>query len=111
MRKQVSSIEYKVSSGNIFADMGLEDADELLLRAKLGYTIRKILESRNLKQQEIADLLNIKQPEVSNLMKGKYHLFSEGRLFTFLNKLEHKITIQISQHQRGEPFQDVALIN
>ena len=44
-------------------------------------------------------------------MKGKYHLFSEGRLFTFLNKLEHKITIQISQHQTGEPFQDVALIN
>ncbi len=110
MSEEVNSIEYEVSSGNVFADMGLEDADELLLRAKLGYTIRKILESRNLKQQEIAELLNIKQPEVSNLMNGKYHLFSEGRLFTFLNKLEHKVTIQISQHKTGEPFQDIALI-
>ncbi len=109
--EEINSIEYEISKGNVFADMGLEDADELLIRAKLGYAVRKILESRKLKQQEIAELLNIKQPEVSNLMKGKYHLFSEGRLFVFLNKLEHKVTIQISPHHRGEAFQDLILIN
>jgi predicted XRE-type DNA-binding protein len=54
-------------------------------------------------------VLNIKQPEVSNLMKGKYYLFSEARLFGFLNKLERKVTIQISQHHPGEAFQDVAM--
>ncbi|MEO0014003.1 MAG: hypothetical protein RLZZ535_2392 [Cyanobacteriota bacterium] len=111
MIEEINFIEYEVSSGNVFADMDLEDADELLLRAKLGYTVRKILENRHLKQQEIAELLNIKQPEVSNLMNGKYHLFSESRLFGLLNKLEHKITIQISQHHRGEAFQDLVLIN
>ena len=89
--------------------MNLEDADELLIRAKLGYAVRKILKSRNLKQQEIARLLSIKQPEVSNLMQGKYHLFSEARLFSFLNKLERKVTIKISPHYSGEAFQDVAI--
>ena len=111
MSQKPSSPEFTKSSGNVFADMGLEDAEELQTRAKLGYTVRKILESRDLKQQEIAELLDIKQPEVSNLMKGKYHLFSEGRLFNFLNKLEQKIIIQITPHQVGEPFQDIALEN
>ena len=100
---------YIESSGNIFADMGLEDTDELLLRSQLGYSVRQILKGRNLKQREISELLDIKQPEVSNLMLGKYHLFSEGRLFGFLNKLNQKVLIQISQHQKGEPFQQVAI--
>lgn len=101
--------DYIESSGNVFADMGLEDADELLTRAQLGYSVRQILKDRGLKQQDVATLLEIKQPEVSNLMQGKYHLFSEGRLFSFLRKLDQKVIIQISQHQEGEPFQQVAM--
>lgn len=89
--------------------MGLEDAEELLIRAKLGSTVRQIIESRNLKQQEIAKILNIKQPEVSNIMQGKYHLFSEERLFEFLNKLNKKITVKISSHHAGEALIDVAV--
>jgi len=105
------STEFTQSSGNIFADMGLSDADELLTRAKLGVEVRNILKSRNLKQQEIAQLLNIKQPEVSNIMQGKYHLFSEARLFGFLNRLEKKITIQISDLDRNEALIEVAIEN
>ncbi len=108
MSKDTTPIEFTPSSGNVFADIGLEDAEELLTRAKLGVAVRRILKSRNLKQQEIAKLLDIKQPEVSNLMKGKYHLFSEARLFGFLNKLEKKVTIQISTHHAGEALIDVA---
>jgi predicted XRE-type DNA-binding protein len=104
-----STRDYIEGSSNVFADMGLEDADELLTRAQLGYSVRQILKARGLKQQDIATLLDIKQPEVSNLMQGKYHLFSEGRLFSFLRKLDQKVIIQISQHQEGEPFQQVAI--
>lgn len=92
MSEKPNSIEFIESSGNVFADMGLEDAEELLTSAKLGYTVRQILESRHLEQQEIVKLLNLKQTEVSNLMKGKYYLFSEARLLEFLDKLEKKIT-------------------
>jgi predicted XRE-type DNA-binding protein len=110
MIEETIQIEATPSSGNVFADMGLEDAEELLTRAKLGVAVRRILESRRLKQQEITKLLNIKQPEVSNIMKGKYHLFSEARLFGFLNRLERKVTIQISTHHPGEALIDVAEI-
>lgn len=109
MNEMTDSTEFTKSSGNVFADMGLSDAEELLTRAKLGAAVRSILLDRNLKQQEIAQLLNIKQPEVSNIMQGKYHLFSEARLFGFLNRLEKKITIQISNRDRNEDLIEVAV--
>ena len=99
--------DFEESSGNVFADMGLEDADELLTRAQLGYAVRQILRQRRLKQREIAQLLEIKQPEVSNLMRGKYHLFSEGRLFGFLNKLGCKITVHVESFHKGDRPQEV----
>jgi predicted XRE-type DNA-binding protein len=103
-------LQVTVGSGNVFADLDLPDSDELLTRAKLGYSVRKILEKRGLKQADIAKLLGIKQPEVSNLMQGKYHLFSESRLFSFLNRLDQKVTIQVSDHHQGEPWQQVAFL-
>jgi predicted XRE-type DNA-binding protein len=99
--------EYELGSGNIFADIGLKDADELLIRAKLGYTVRMILEKRGLKQKEISELLKIDQSEVSKLMNGKYHLFSEGRLFGFLNKLDRKVTVRISPRKKDDSPQEV----
>ncbi len=93
--------DYEVGSGNVFADLELDDADELFARAQLGHSVRMILKKRKLKQREIAELLEIDQAEVSKLMNGKYHLFSEGRLFGFLGKLDRKITITISP-RRGQ---------
>ena len=101
--------EYEIGSGNVFADLGLKDADELLTRAKLGHTVRMILEKRGLKQKEISELLKINQSEVSKLMNGKYHLFSEGRLFGFLNKLDKKVTVQLSPRQKDDNPQEVVL--
>jgi len=102
-------IEYEIGSANVFADLGLDDADELLTRAQLGHTVRLILKARKLKQREIAKLLDIDQAEVSKLMNGQYHLFAEGRLFAFLKCLEQKVTIQVSRHHKGEPYQQVTV--
>jgi len=108
--KKNGKIAFEESSGNVFADMGLEDADELLTRCQLGHSVRKILEKKKLKQREIGKLLGIKQPEVSNLMNGRYTLFSPERLFVFLNKLEWKVTVQVSRRRKNEPLQEVVLV-
>ena len=52
-------------------------------------------------------LLGIKQPEVSNLMNGRYTLFSQERLFAFLNKLDRKVTVKVTPRRRGEKPQEV----
>jgi predicted XRE-type DNA-binding protein len=80
--------EYEIGSGNVFGDLGLEDADELLRRAHLGRTVRPILKARNLRELEIGELPRVDQAEVSKLMKGQYHLFAKQRLPAFQSRLE-----------------------
>ena len=109
MNDDLKSINFTTSSGNVFADLELDNSSELLTRAKLGYTVRKLLESRHLTQAEIASLFNIEPLEVTDLMTGKYHLFEETRLFNFLNKLEQKVVIHITSHRTNEPLIDVVL--
>ncbi len=98
----MSKGDFKESSGNVFADMGLEDADELMIRAQLGHAVRMLLEQKKCKQREISELLGIDQAEVSKIMNGKYHLFSEGRLLGFLNRLDRKVTMRITPRKIGE---------
>ena len=99
----MSKQDFVESSGNVFADMGLPEADELLTRAQLGHAVRLILEEQKLKQAEIAAKLDIDQAEVSKLMSGKYHLFSEKRLFGFLDKLNKQVIMTVVDRPAGEP--------
>lgn len=86
---------FEQSSGNVFADLGLSNADELFTRGKIGIQVLRLLSQRNLKQREISELLGISQPEVSHLMKGEFQLFSEGKLLIFLKRLDTEITLHI----------------
>ncbi|MBW4501963.1 MAG: XRE family transcriptional regulator [Scytonema hyalinum WJT4-NPBG1] len=92
---------FEESSGNVFADLDLEDADELFTRGKIGIQVLRLLKQRNLKQREISDLLGIPQPEVSHLMKGEFQRFSEGKLLTFLKRLDTEITLHLRPRHAG----------
>ena len=102
-------IEFENSSGNVFADLGLDDADELYTRGALGAQVVTILKEEGYTQAEASKRLGIKQPAVSALMCARFHRFSQERLIGFLNKLNLKVTIQISPHQKGEPFQQASV--
>jgi predicted XRE-type DNA-binding protein len=99
----------ETGSGNVYADLGLADADELLSRAKLGYHVHKLLADRQLKQRDIAALLGIKQPEVSHLMNGHFSRFTTDKLLEFLKRLDRKVTIRINPHRPGEPYQEIGV--
>jgi predicted XRE-type DNA-binding protein len=98
---------FEKGSGNVFADLGLEDADELFTRAKLGFHVHTILKDKGLPQREIAALLGIKQPEVSHLMNGHFSRFTTDKLLDFLKRLDRKVTIRISPRRPGEPYQEI----
>jgi predicted XRE-type DNA-binding protein len=83
------------SSGNVFADLELDDADELFTRGKIGIQVIHLLKRRNLKQREIGEILGISQPEVSHLMNGEFQRFSDGKLISFLKRLDAEITLHI----------------
>ena len=105
--KKRRPIEFEEGSGNVFADLGLRDSDQLMARAHIGYHVFKILEDKDLKQREIADVLGIAQPDVSHLMNGHFSRFTTDKLLDFLKRLDRKVTIEISRHHKGEPYQQV----
>jgi predicted XRE-type DNA-binding protein len=98
---------FEDGSGNVFADLGLDDADERFTRAKLGFHVYQLLIGRKLKQREIAELLGIKQPEVTHLLNGHFNRFTTDKLLEVLRRLDRKVTIQISSHKPGQPYQEI----
>src|SRR5579859_1037220 len=105
MNRKDEKITFEESSGNIFADLGLADADELFARAQIGFFVFKILEGKKLKQRDIANVLGIAQSDVSHLMNVHFSRFTTDKLLDFLKRLEHKVTIQSSHRHEGEPYQ------
>jgi predicted XRE-type DNA-binding protein len=91
----------EASSGNVFADLEVPDADEALAKADLAQRICAILSERKLTQARAAPLLGIDQPKVSALFRGKLDGFSTERLFRFLNALGQDVEIVV-RPWRGE---------
>jgi len=86
-------IEYMESSGNIYQDLGFEDAEERLVKAKLAMRITEIIENNQFKQAEAAKILGINQPKISALMNGRLSGFSMEKLIHFLNQLNQDVEI------------------
>ena len=91
--KKVSVAE--VSSGNVFADLGLPNAEELNTKLRLCVVINKILDQRKLTQTEAARILGVNQPKISALKSYKLEGFSVERLMHFATALEHDVVIEI----------------
>jgi len=89
------------SSGNVFADLGLPDADHLLAKADLAIEISSIIQDRGLTQAEAAEIMGVDQPKVSSLVRGRLDGFSMERLYRFLNALDRDVEIVIRPTPKG----------
>ncbi len=85
------------SSGNIFADLGYPDAEEVLAKSRLAQRIAELIEKQNLTQVQAASILGIDQPKISKLMRGQLREFSTDRLFRFLNAMNQDVEIVIRE--------------
>ncbi len=89
-------IKYEESSGNVFADLGIENAAEALAKSELARQIAKLIKKKKLTQQGAAKILGIDQPKISSLIRGRLRNFSLERLIRFLNELGQDVNIMIS---------------
>lgn len=87
--------EYEASSGNVFADLGLEQSDELLARAKLLNDVSILIKNSGLSQKDVAERLGISQPKVSMLVSGKLSAFSADTLIHYLSILGCEVQIRV----------------
>jgi len=85
----------EMSTGNVFADLGLPNPERELLKARLTLEIYRIVRARGLKQAEAGKILGIKQPHVSALMRNRSGTFSVERLMEFLAALGQDVRISV----------------
>jgi predicted XRE-type DNA-binding protein len=93
MRKTKSAVHE--SSGNVFADLGLPDAESHLLKAQIVAELYRLCSARKLSQAKAGELLGISQPEVSRLFKGNFREYSVERLINFLTSLDRDVEIVV----------------
>jgi predicted XRE-type DNA-binding protein len=91
----------QASSGNVFADLAVPDADEALAKAELARRICALLSERKLTQARAAAVLGVDQPKVSALIRGKLDGFSTERLFRFLNALGQDVEIVVRPREEN----------
>ncbi|MBI3663867.1 MAG: XRE family transcriptional regulator [Acidobacteria bacterium] len=94
-----SKADYTVSSGNVFADLGFPNAEEMLAKAELAHKITAIIERRRLTQARAAALLGVDQPKVSALKRGRLSGFSLERLVRFLILLGRDVQIVVKRRR------------
>jgi predicted XRE-type DNA-binding protein len=89
-------IKFTKGSGNVYKDLGFEDAEIRFAKAKLVSKLNQLLDKKKLTKIKAAKILGINQPKVSALINGRLTDFSIERLIGFLNKLDQDVKIVIS---------------
>lgn len=105
--------KFEKSSGNIFADLGLENAGELLLKAEIVVEIARLMKLKKLTQAKAAALTGTAQPDLSNLLRGKFRGFSVERLMLMLTAFGRDVDVVVrpaakSRKQGGIRFKRAA---
>ena len=104
-------IKVRSSSGNVFADLGLANSDELLIKAELVRQITHLIAAANLTQTEAARLLGVDKPKISALLYGRLSEFSTESLFRFLNALGSNVEIRVIPKPQSDPQAQTRIVS
>jgi predicted XRE-type DNA-binding protein len=107
----MSTISIEKSSGNVYADLGLADSQEMLVKAKLASKISDIIKRQNLTQQQAGAVLAMSQPKVSLLLRGQFRGISEAKMLECLARLGRDIDIVVKPARRRSVSGAVGRVN
>lgn len=93
--RSVQGVEVEMGSGNVFADLGLPEADKLKIKSGLVIEITKAMRRLGLTQKAAAERMGIPQPKVSAMLRGNFSNLSERKLMDCLNRLGYDIEIKL----------------
>src|SRR5712691_4235737 len=98
--KVLDGVEIHEGSGNVYADLGYPNAEEMLIKAKLVSKIADIVRSKGLTQVQTAKILGLTQPKVSALLRGQFRGISERKLIDCLTNLGRDVQIVVKDVPR-----------
>lgn len=88
MIRAADGVECESSSGNVFADLGLPDAERLKIKTGLVIEIRKAMRSLGLMPQEAAQRMGITQQQAASMLRGDFDAWTEEQIKGFLDRLD-----------------------
>ena len=94
-KRIINGVEVWRGSDNVFADLGLPNAEKLLVQSGLVFEIRRAMRALDLTQQEAAPRMGISQAKVSGMLRGDFTNLSERKLMDCLNRLGYDIEIRV----------------
>jgi len=97
-------------STNVYADLGMADAEEMLVKAQLANEIGGIIRRRKLTQVQAAELLGISQPKLSGLLRGQFRGISESKMLECLTRLGRDIQIVVKSAPRSRAEGHVSVV-
>lgn len=97
-------------STNVYADLGLENAEGMLVKAQLATKIGEIIKRRKLTQVQAAELLGMTQPKLSNLLRGQFRGISEAKMLECLTRLGRNVEIVVKPAGRSQPTGHVSVV-
>jgi predicted XRE-type DNA-binding protein len=100
-RSDDGDVAFERSSGNVFADLGLENADELLVKADLAHAINRTIESHGWTQVQASERAGLTQPQVSKIARMRLDDFSQERLQAALRRLGIDVEIVLHVRESG----------
>lgn len=103
-------IDIETSSGNVYADLGHADADEMLVKAQLATKIGEIIKDRRWSQQQAAEVLGLTQPKLSLLLRGQFRGISEIKMLDCLTRLGRDVQIVIGPARHSMTAGRVAVV-
>lgn len=99
-RKNTAGIEIHEGSGNVYRDLGIADAEEMLVKAQLVSKIREIIGARSMTQVEAARVVGLPQPKLSGILRGQFRGVSERKLIDCLTNLGRDVEIVVKDAPR-----------
>jgi predicted XRE-type DNA-binding protein len=88
-------MDYEESSGNVFADLGMPNSGQELLKAELTVQIYRLAKERGLAQDRLAEILGATSAQASALMRCRPVSVSVGRLMEFLTALGQDVEVTV----------------
>ncbi len=94
------TVKSRALGGNVFADLGIPEAETHLLKSELVARLQTVIRSQELTQVRAAELLGVSQPDVSRILAGRFREISVERLVNFLTRLGCAVDIVVKPAKR-----------
>lgn len=111
MKKQIiDGVEVWTGSGNVYADLGYPDAEEMFVKARLAARIGALIKSRGWTQHEAAEVIGMPQSKLSRLLNGQFRGVSQAKMMECLTRLGQRVQIVVSPVAPARPAGHVEVV-